>query len=165
MPLEAQKLTPEQQAILGAYYRELYPKMLRSATAALANRSMAEVAVQDTFRIAAEKFAVLSRSDHPTGWLYATLRNCIKEARRVHNATLSRYVAWSMDCEPAEEMPLPSSLDLERNEDLKLLARMHVEGYSLEEIAAELGISIAALKMRMYRAKKRLREDPDLKKF
>lgn len=163
--MEESVLSPEEMEIIEQYYRAEYENMLRFATHILHDENLAQVAVQETFVVASRKFSSLTGSPRPVGWLYNVLKNVIRQISRERQAMLARFVELSLTTEPSAEMEPLSQLDISKNEDLKLLNRFHVEGYSLEEIAKELGISVPALKMRLSRAKKRLREDPEIKKL
>lgn len=156
-------LSPEETTVLEQYFRAEYQDMLRFARVTLKDENLAEVAVQDTFVIASLKFQDLTGSPNPVGWLYNVLKNTIRAHKRERRRMLERCVAWEGLQEPSAEMPPVGELDMEKSADLRLLARLYIQGYSLEEIAADMGITVPALKMRMSRARKRLREDPDIK--
>ena len=155
-------LSPEESEALEQYYRAEFKRMLRVAGYTLKNDNLAETAVQETFVTAARKIDSLLSSPNPTGWLYNTLNYTIKQIQRERLASLRRYVALDDAPEPSQDADEPSELDLETNEDLRLFKRYYIEGYSLKELAAELGISVPALKMRMTRARKRLKNDKNI---
>ncbi len=156
-------LSPEEMEILEQFYRAEYESVLRFATCTLHDENLAQVAVQETIVVASRKCSDLTKSPRPVGWLYNVLKNVIRQISRERQTMLARFVELSPTTEPAAEMEPSSHLDVNKNDDLKLLNRLYVEGYSLEEIAKELGIRVPALKMRISRAKKRLRENPEIK--
>jgi RNA polymerase sigma-70 factor (ECF subfamily) len=111
--------------------------------------------------------------DNFAGWFFLILRNrCFAERRRDR-----RLGAWggrvgSLD--GVSDVPAPDAPEasLERGEQARALERAlqrltpeqrevfvlkHVEELSYDEIAARVGASVAALKMRMHRAYDRLR--------
>ena len=51
--------------------------------------------------------------------------------------------------------------DIADSDDFKLIKRIANDGYTMLEAATELGISVDACKMRVRRAKKRLRAEFD----
>lgn len=160
--MEEPVLSPEEMAGLERYYRAEYASMLKFSICTLHDENLAQVAVQETFVIASRKYSELTGSQKPVGWLYNVLKNVIRQIIRERKAMLERYVELSPTNDPSVEMEQICCLDVNKNDDLRLLSRFYVEGYSLEEVAKELKISVPALKMRMCRAKKRLREDPEI---
>lgn len=158
-------LSPEENEILEQYYRQEYEDLFKFACYSLSNKNLAEVAVQDTFVIASKKFSDFIRSPNPVGWLFNTLKNNVRQLKRERQKALDRYVTLEAIQELSAEMPPIATMDVSKSADLQLLSRFYVQGYSLEEIAATLGITVPALKMRINRAKKRLRENPEIKKL
>lgn len=158
-------LSPEENEILEQYYRQEYEDLFKFACYSFSNKNLAEVAVQDTFVIASKKFSDFIRSPNPVGWLFNTLKNNVRQLKRERQKALDRYVTLEAIPELSAEMPPIATMDVSKSADLQLLSRFYVQGYSLEEIAATLGITVPALKMRINRAKKRLRENPEIKKL
>lgn len=156
-------LAPEEIEVLEYYYQQEYKDMFKFAYRLLKDEHIAEVAVQDTFLIASNKIKKLCDSPNPRGWLYNTLKNAIRHLQRERQRMLERCVDFDSAQEPFTEMPPIASLDISKNADLQMLAQFYVNGYSLEEIAAHMGISVPAVKMRINRAKKRLRANPEIK--
>ena len=73
-------LAAHQEEIIAQLYREMYRKLVVYAENAL-NDSLAEEAVQDTFRIACSKYDELMNSSNPQGWLMNTLKNVIRNIK------------------------------------------------------------------------------------
>jgi DNA-directed RNA polymerase specialized sigma24 family protein len=109
---------------------------------------------------ASRKFSEFQGSPKPTGWLYNTLKNKIREIRHDRQNALKRIVSLDSAKELSVELETPRFMEMDENEDLKLLRHFYIEGFSLQEIAKEHGCTIAAIKMKIYRAKKRLKKDP-----
>lgn len=63
------------------YFTEV-PNMLKYAAIALNNNSLAEDAVQTTFKIALEKIDDFVNSPSPVGWIKNTLKNEIRHQFR-----------------------------------------------------------------------------------
>ena len=165
--LAEKSLSSEESKIIEQYYKENYGLLLKYAYHVLHDQSCAEVAVQETFVVASRRVEKLMASERPVGWLFNTLKYIIKDMERDRAAVLQHCVSLNAAASRAEETYEPEELD-ENDRDLALLRRFYVDGYKLSELAAELQTTVPALKMRIYRAKKRLREDPrikDLKDF
>ena len=52
----------------------------------------------------------------------------------------------------------PSSISAEETEEKQLLKRFYEEGYSLQELADEQNIKLSTMKMRVKRAREKLKE-------
>ena len=76
----------EQLQKIKVLYQELYQNLLQIAFFYLQNRSLAEEAVQEAFRIAVEKIDDLLSSPNPSGWLALTTRNSAKNLLRQEQA-------------------------------------------------------------------------------
>lgn len=146
---------------LSGYFRDNYVQMLRTATNILRNPSLAEEIVQETFVTALIRITTMKNSPNPKGWLYAVLRNKCKHGLRDTQYLLSRSV--SVDSLKSE-LPdknfndLSLHFSLYDDPDYILVSRLYIYGESIKEIAASDGIEVGACKMRIARAKKRLRE-------
>ena len=99
--------------------------------------------------------------DDPLPWLYGTTRNLVLvEARRT-----SRLAANGSLPEPAAEAPLSSELDPELADAVRSLAEIDREALLLvawedlspTQAARVLGINPAAFRVRLFRARRRLR--------
>lgn len=150
----------ERLKLLEAYYRNEYAEMLSTASYMLNNSALAEVAVQDTFVIALENIDKLTASPSPVGWLYNVLKNNVRHMRRDQQAMLKRFV--SLDDAPEVEAvdaghKAKFFINENKNPEMELLIKFYIHGYSLKELAHEYGISIGACKMRIKRAKTRLK--------
>lgn len=119
-------------------------------------------AVQETFRILWEKPASYQNSPSPSGWLYVTLSNTIKNQLRQDNRQakllLKAQAAWSEEVHPAPG----ADLELEGfvpQEDLELLKRVYLHREGLENIAQDLGTTRTALAKRVSRIKEKFRKN------
>lgn len=157
-------LTDYQRRAIETYYVEMFYSLSAYAQSALNDRSLAEEAVQDTFRIACAKADKFLSSPNPKGWLLNTLKNVINNAIR-SRAYLNRMVIAYLD---TDENNIPGDIgnpsidliysDLTENKDYKLLKKIALEKCSMLEAAQELGISVEACKKRVQRAKKKLKK-------
>ena len=155
-------LPPDQHfSQIERYYRSEYTTMLSFAGYLLSNRSLAEVAVQETFVCALENYKKFETSPNPTGWLYNTLKNIIRHIQRDQQKVIKRMVQLDNYIENTTSSSYTSLLELcdeGSNTDLALLIRFYVYGYTLKELAQEEGISVGAMTMRIQRAKKRVKK-------
>ena len=157
-------LSQKDAELIAQYYRDHFDHLYKYALRLLRDTSCAEVAVQETFLIATRRIDKLRESERPVGWLYQTLKYVIKAMERDRAEVLLHCVSLDDVVVSGEELEVPEALD-ENLPDLKLLKRFYVDGYKLSELAKEYGTTVPALKMRISRAKKRLREDPNIKKL
>lgn len=154
--------TPEQKELIETCYKRKYAAMLRVAHRMLSDPALAETAVQETFLVALRQPDKFSDAPDREAWLYAVLKNIIKHLRR--DRALALKYAVSVDDVPEEKLsyeeplPEPRLLDLTEGEDRRLLAYHYVYGYSVKELADKYGLSVGACKMRIKRARDRLRE-------
>lgn len=155
-----------QLVILEHYFKDEYGDMLSFATYLLNSQSLAEVAVQDTFVFALENTDKLLDSPKPVGWLYNVMKNIIKHIQRDQQVLIKRLISFDestivLNDPKAEEAA--NLLSIARDDpNSKLLHRFYIEGYSLKELAQELGITIGACKMRIKRAKEQMQKRYDL---
>lgn len=156
-------MTAEQDQFLSALYLQKRRFLVEYAQSSLRNHALAEEAVQQTFEIACSKIDDFCSSPNPAGWLTKVLafviRNMESRLRTEH-----RVIAFSADYRPdlaAVPDPLPLHLTygaLVDTPQFQLVFAMEVEGRSLAEIAADLGISETACKKRAERARKYLQK-------
>ena len=155
-------LTPEETARFSDYYQEYYPLILSLARSQVTDRHMAEVVAQETFVTAWERFDVFQVSENPPGWLVMVARNKSREALRDRKQYLE-YTEFGQGI--GEVVHDLDSLEqvLPETEELRLLRQFYQEGYTLQELADEKQVSLSAMKMRVKRAREKLRKE--LKNF
>lgn len=148
-------------------YCEMFEKMKVYACCSLDNESLAEEAVQETFRIACQKPEQLCESVNPRGWLVQTLKYTIRNMQS-NRATAKRIMEQYLVAQAKDLSISEDNLDLHilyenvaDTEEFKLLAEMALEGKSHLEMANSRGISVSACKKRMQRAKEILRKRID----
>ena len=153
-----------QRSFIESLYLEMYDKLMIYANCAFAEESLAEEAVQETFRIACQKPDQFCNSENPRGWLVNTLKFTIRNMRRSRESgqqLLSRYLAlqnesitYSVDAVSMEVL----YEDMAHLEEFKLVKEMAVDGKSHLQMAQSRGITVAACKKRMQRAKELLKK-------
>jgi len=142
------------EKLYSLYFKDLYKYVYRLTY----EKNMAEEIVQDAFVAAYRKIEMLSRHENPAGWLYLTARNITKAYMREYMRIkallpLENQDAGAID-EENEDMFLSNYLN---REEAKIMIKFYVEKKSLAEIAEEYGISLSACKMRLKRARDKLR--------
>lgn len=157
-------LNKEQDELIAALYLEMYTQLCIYAMNALDDRSLAEEAVQDAFRIACAKADDLLSSVNPKGWIMNTLKNVIRNIRKTRSRWNNLVVtSLSADCMELVTSDCDTDFnvvysDLLEEEDFALLEMIVIKKYTMLEAANKIGISIDACKKRVQRAKKKLRE-------
>ena len=149
----------EQSEFIKKIYSEMYYSLSAYARSTLKDHSLAEEAVQDTFRIACGKVDEFMSSPNPKGWLTNTLKNIIRNTIR-SRAKLNNFVVSliafdeNTDGTTKDEISLDLLYsDLVASEDFTLLKKIVLDRYSMLDAAKELGISLEACKKRVQRAK------------
>lgn len=138
-------MNEEQKERMERLYIEMYDKLMAYARSNLDNESLAEEAVQETFRIACQKYGKLFDSPNPHGWLVLTLRHTIQNMKKQclnDKVLLSQYLAvQARNISFSEDM---LSLDVQYGkiadtEEFKIIKEMAVDGYSHLELAQPVG--------------------------
>lgn len=159
---EVAELNTEQSSFLDNLYREMYAPLYNYAYSALDNASLAEEAVQESFRIACSKPEAVTDCVNPNGWIMNTTKNVICNMRRTYS-NMAKLVVQSLT-EEEKIVSLSTSDDyseieysnLISPEEYELIKNVVLDKRSPRDIAKELGISVETCKKRIYRAKKRL---------
>ena len=142
-------------------YRRMFHTLYAYALRGMSDPSLAEEAVQDTFRVACEREDKLFASDNPEGWLMNVLKNVIRSTRR-ERARLAETVLEVLDENGGAadvELDLDTLYgDLSDSEDFRLLKRIALDRCTILEAAEELGIPLETSKKRVQRPRKRLQK-------
>lgn len=161
---EFENLNPEQ--LIDFLYDTMYDNLLVYAKAVLKDEKLAEDVVQDTFLVGMSNSDAVRKSKNPQGWIFNTLINVIREAKR----NRAKHIKWILYVDPQTLTDLSSDTknmdedvdflynDLLTHNDYILLKENVLENYSISELAEKYGISINACKERLYRARLRLRK-------
>lgn len=145
-------------------YLEMYPKLFAYACSVLDNDALAEEAVQDTFNIACQKAEELCESRNPNGWLVNTLKFVISNevrSRGIAKRILMNYFASNVDDITISNDKISLEViysDIADTEEFKLLKEMALDGKSHLEMAQARGITVAACRKRVQRAKEFLQK-------
>lgn len=156
-------MTADQRNRIETFYKDMYDLLLIYARNALENESLAEEAIQETFRIVCTKPDDLLSSPNPKGWIINTLKYTIQNMKRSRdkaNVLLAQYMAARSNSVAFSEDRISLELTYEnvaQLEEFQLIREMVVEGKSHLEMAQSRGITVAACKKRVQRAKEFLR--------
>lgn len=145
-------------------YLQMYPMLFEYARSVLSSDAMAEEAVQDAFHIACQKPEMLFGSPNPEGWMVKTLKNVISNTLRSQSIAKRILLNYFASC--ANDIAVSNDRigfevlydDIVDLEEFKLVKGMALDGKSYLELSQELGISQAACRKRMQRAKETLRK-------
>lgn len=144
-------------------FHKFYPQMMIYARSALFSQTLAEEAVQEAFHIACSKPDLLQESENPKGWMINTLRYIIFEMRRREAKQILLMESFDSDIHNLpDKKEISQNLeliygDLCKTREFQLVKMLAVEGKTISQISAELGISEVACRKRMERARKFLR--------
>lgn len=155
-------MTSDQRKRIEDFYLEMYDRLFIYARSALDNESLAEEAIQETFRIVCMKPEDLLSSPNPKGWIVNTLKHTIQNMKRSRdkaNVLLTQYLAANSSVAFSEDrISLEVTYEnVARSEEFQLMKEMAVDGRSHLEMAQSRGISVDACKKRVQRAKEFLR--------
>lgn len=150
---------PDNDKLITELYQSEFNRMRTYALSILKDTGLAETAVQETFLTAVTHAERFSEMDSKLDWLYTVLKNNIRHVLRERNRLIMTTVSL-------EEIPRIGSNDtystipasIKATEEYKLLTLFYLAGYSLNELSDMYGISIGACKMRIKRAKTKLRD-------
>ena len=157
-------MNTDQHDMIEELYMEMYDMLLAYASCTFPEQSLAEEAVQETFRIAFQRPDQLCSSPNSKGWLVNTLKFTLRNMKRSRESAqqlLSRYLALQTDAitfsvdKISLEVMYENVADLE---EFKLVKEMAIDGKSHLEMAQSRGISVVACKKRMQRAKELLQK-------
>lgn len=155
-------MTSDQRKRIEEFYLEMYDRLFIYARSSLDNESLAEEVIQETFRIVCMKPEDLLSSPNPKGWIVNTLKYTIQNMKRSRdkaNVLLTQYLAANSSVAFSEDrISLEVTYEnVARSEEFQLIKEMAVDGRSHLEMAQSRGISVAACKKRVQRAKEFLR--------
>lgn len=145
-------------------YLQLYPLLFEYARSSLSSDSLAEEAVQDTFRIVCQKPEAMINSPNPEGWIMNTLKNVLKNT--IRNQNISRRILLDYFASNINDITVTNDRvgleilyeDVADLEEFKMVKAMALEGKSYLEMSQDFGISMAACRKRMQRARETLRK-------
>ena len=131
------------------------------------NRQLAADLFQNTWLKLAQRAPSLREDTDLRAWLFTVARNEYRSHCRAQMVDLSRFLAFGREQQTLQQAVLPSdqtpaidrleiALAALGDRDRELLLLVGVEGLELRQAASVLGISYAALRQRLTRARERL---------
>ena len=156
----------------GERYRELVEryeqKVYAVAWCRLGNPDLAREATQEAFIKGYRQLAFLNQGGKFAAWITAIARNAAINLGIRQRNDLKKHARWALETDPTPESAPPeepfspqslsaalAALPVHHRESLVLF---YLEGKSITEAAASLGVSETAFKTRLHRARGILRE-------
>lgn len=144
-------------------YTTQYSNLLSLAFSILKSEKLAEEAVQETFRIACQKAEVLHHHKNQVGWLQVTLKYVISNILKIQFREIRSMVEYTASL---EEIPKATDeidlgllyTNIATSDEYHLIKEYVLDQKSIQELAHSRGISVAACKKRIQRAKEYLRK-------
>ncbi len=148
--------------ILDAFFEKLYRDnfidLFKYAYRLTCEKNLAEEIVQDAFAEAYRKIELLSEHVSPVGWLYVTTRNIarayIREYQNLRELIPLENNKTAADDKGYEELLLINCLD---KDETQIITKYYIDKKSLMEISEEYDITLSACKMRLKRARDKLK--------
>jgi len=154
-------LDPKNSEEFEAVYEAYSPLIFRIALSHMQNREDAEDLLHEVFIKYMEKTPRLSGEEHKRAWLVRVTVNACRDALRKkhYREHLSLDEIAEHPAEDRTERPdVFYALDTLPSQDRTVILLHDLEGYALKEIAFMLGITLSAAKMRLSRARERLKK-------
>ncbi|MBS3743626.1 MAG: sigma-70 family RNA polymerase sigma factor [Wenzhouxiangellaceae bacterium] len=129
----------------------------------LGDRAAADDMLHDVFIRAMREGQGFCKLENPRAWLFRVARNAAIDRERLVRPTSQlhdRMRAPQLESEPVEKLQECLGRNLSRlsENDREIIRRCDLEGMRQADFAAETGLSLAATKSRLLRARARLRE-------
>jgi RNA polymerase sigma-70 factor (ECF subfamily) len=150
-----------------AAYRELYEPICGYTLRRVRQPDDAAEAIAETFTTLWRRFDACPQGTELRPWLFGVARRVIANQRRGNRrrTALGERLAASVDPAAAEAVavgedggPLARAFASLNESDRELLSLVAWEGLSTEELAVTLGTNRATVRLRLHRARRRLRE-------
>lgn len=168
MRITGRKLRPEEQEFMDKLYLEMSVEkaLFRYANKFIIDKSFVDDVIQETFLIACMKIDKLVASPNSKGYIMYILENSIRNFNRVRNNIIKMLADVSIEdwleyhsdsVEQEDDLDLLYG-DLVKYKEYEILKKFAVEDKSVAVIAKELNISENACKLRIFKAKKKLKK-------
>ena len=123
------------------------------------DKNYAEEIVQEAFTEAYKKVDLLRQHENPVGWLYITTKNIarsyLRKAKRINAIIHTEEFEQPIMYEDNISYYLADNLS---KEEFDIITRFYKDRQPVTEIAENLNISISACKMRLKRARDKLKK-------
>lgn len=153
-------MTDEQRSYMSNLFVAMYSTIYHYAVVSLQNPDLAEEMTQIVFAKACGDPEGVMCSTNANGWLVKTLRHALQEyyRNRDRDNRLTERSAVNFSAVHRDDYFDVEFSDLLEPKDMELLRMVDVEGYSTRDAAKAFGISDAACRKRLQRAREKLRE-------
>lgn len=145
-------------------FRAHYARLVRSLTLVCGNRELAADAVQEAFVKAHLRWTRLRHYEDPVGWIRRVAINQLRDDHRRSTRkqrAMERLAAHTTvgfeDTHDHDDEGLADLLATLPRQQRMCVAMFYVEGLSVAEIAATLGVSDGAVKFHLHQGRERLR--------
>lgn len=147
------------QALFDRVYETYGPSLYRFCLLQMKNPADAEDVLQDVFVKRLYQAPRFKSPEHERSWLYRVALNlCRDQWRRSRRSELPLEAAAGVSLPPAELSLLDQVSNLPEKQ--RTVLHLHYyQGYSLQEIARLLGVTVPAVKMRLKRGREALRKE------
>lgn len=152
----------ESVAAFSSFYEQTAPVVFKALCATLGNSDLARDATQEAMTRAWLRWAQVSRTRNPPGWVYRVGLNWARSRfRKLRRDVMG--VAVDREREPAaSDMPdldVASALRVLPQEHRAVLVLRFYMDWTVEDVADVLGVPAGTVKSRQHWALKRLREE------
>jgi RNA polymerase sigma-70 factor (ECF subfamily) len=149
-----------------AAYRELYAPICGYVLRRVREPEDAAEAIAETFATLWRRFDNCPHGDELRPWLFGVARRVVANQRRSERrrSALGERLAANLDrdalvsIQPEEGTALARAFASLSDSDRELLSLVAWEGLTREELAVALGTNRATVRLRLHRARKRLRD-------
>ncbi|MEW2352856.1 sigma-70 family RNA polymerase sigma factor [Spirillospora sp. NPDC029432] len=152
----------ERETAFEALYAATYEPILGYALRRCASPDDAADVVAETFTVAWRRFGEIPPGDRARLWLYGVARRVLAnhrrsaERHRLHTTGLRDEIAAVAVSDPAEGAAIAQAFGGLSDGDREVLALVAWEGLDHTALAAVLGCSAGAARVRLHRARRRL---------
>lgn len=163
---EDRVISPLTEEVIGALVQN-HRQFLAFLERRLGDRALAEDILQEAFVRGIDKAGALNDEESAVAWFYRVLRNAVTDHFRRRAASARQLEAFAAELEPSTSpvevqaavchcvRELAGTLKPEYAEALR---RIEVDGVSVKDYAAEVGISSSNAAVRVFRAREALRK-------
>ena len=147
------------QALFDRVYETYGPSLYRFCLLQMKNPADAEDVLQDVFVKRLYQAPRFKSPEHERSWLYRVALNlCRDQWRRSRRSELPLEAAAGVSL-PLAELSLLDQVSNLPEKQRTVLHLHYYQGYSLQEIARLLGVTVPAVKMRLKRCREALRKE------
>ena len=150
-------MTDSQHEFIHQLYLELSPSMIQFIVRTTGNGDLAQELTQEAFLLACVNIDKVYGHEKPQGWLFKTLGNLLKREWARRSRTPEELTDEFLAVE--DQVPLDLFLPKELSETARKIILLRVEeGRSFDEIAEKVGMTPAACRQQMSRAKRQCKK-------